>query len=69
MVPVRVQNEGARAAEAVVVEVCTGGGEQEDCAEVTFPFVPQGATREGVVGFAAPPAGPLRARVASYREV
>jgi uncharacterized protein (TIGR02588 family) len=69
VVPVHVRNVGGRSAEEVVVEVCAGGeASPEDCAEVTFPFVPHGATREGVVGFAAPPAGPLRSRVVSYRE-
>jgi uncharacterized protein (TIGR02588 family) len=68
VVPVRVRNVGGRSAEEVVVEVCGGGASPEDCAAVTFPFVPYGATREGVVGFAVPPAGPLRPRVVSYRE-
>jgi uncharacterized protein (TIGR02588 family) len=67
VVPVRVENVGGRSAEEVVVEVCDGEGE-EDCAEVTFPFVPYGGTRDGVVGFDAAPASPLRSRVVSYRE-
>jgi uncharacterized protein (TIGR02588 family) len=69
VVPVHVHNAGGRSAEEVVVAVCAGGGDAEDCAEVTFPFVPYGATRDGVVGFERPPAGPLRSRVVSYREV
>lgn len=68
LVPVRVQNVGGRSAEEVVVEVCAGEGASEECAEVTFPFVPHGSTREGVVGLGGPPAGPLRPRVVSYRE-
>jgi uncharacterized protein (TIGR02588 family) len=64
--PVRVHNDGGETAEDVTVEVCRGDGAAEECAETTFPFVPRGSERDGVVGFTAA-AGPLRARVASYQ--
>ncbi|HYE95959.1 MAG TPA: hypothetical protein VD962_07085 [Rubricoccaceae bacterium] len=65
-VRVEVRNVGGRSAEEVVVEVCSAA---KECGEVTFPFVPRGAMRDGVIGFADPPAAPLEARVMSYREV
>ena len=64
LVPVTVRNRGDRVAEAAVVEVCAG---LDDCAELSFTYVPQASTRTGEVGFGVPLAGPLRTRVVSYR--
>ena len=63
LVPVTVDNEGDRVAEEAVVEVCAA----DACGELTFTYVPQGSSREGVVGLEAPLGGPLRGRVVSYR--
>lgn len=64
-VPVEVQNKGARVAEVAVIEVCAG---PDDCAEVTFDYVPYESTVTGTVGFKAPLKGPLSSRVVSFRD-
>ena len=64
LVPVTVRNEGDRVAEGATVEVCAG---PDDCAELSFPYVPQGSTRTGELGFGLPLGGALQARVVSYR--
>lgn len=63
-VPVTVENVGGQTAEEVTVEVCAG---PETCADLTFPFLPRGSSRQGRVGFRAPLEGPLEAHVSSYR--
>ena len=64
LIPLTVVNEGDQVAEAAVIEVCSG---PDACGEVTFTYVPQGSTREGVVGLSAPLSAPLTSRVVSYR--
>ena len=64
-VPVEVTNEGGTVAQEATIEVCAG---ETECARLDFPFVPHESVRKGQVGFNAPLAGPLRARVVSYRE-
>lgn len=64
LVPVTVRNEGDRVAEGATIEVCAG---PDDCAELSFAYVPQSSKRTGEVGFSAPLAGPLVTRVVSYR--
>ena len=64
LIPLTVTNEGDQVAEAAVIEVCAG---PDACGEVTFTYVPQGSTRQGVVGLTAPLAAPLTSRIVSYR--
>ena len=64
LVPVTVSNRGGLVAQGATVEVCAG----PECAQLDFPFVPHGSRRKGQLGFRAPLAGPLSARVVSYRE-
>jgi len=64
LVPVELTNRGGLVAQKATVEVCAG----RECAQLDFPFVPHGAVRKGQLGFNAPLAGPLRARIVSYRE-
>ena len=64
-IPVEVRNEGARVAEAAVVEVCAG---PDSCAQLTFDFVPFKSTVKGRVGLSAPLQQPLTSRMVSYRE-
>lgn len=64
-VPIEVRNEGARVAEAAVVEVCSG---PESCAQVTFDYIPFKSMVKGQVGLEAPLAQPLTSRMVSYRK-
>ncbi len=64
-VPVEVTNEGGSVAQEATIEVCAG---EVECARLNFPFVPHESVQKGQVGFSAPLAGALRARVVSYRE-
>ena len=63
-IPVTVRNEGAKVAEAAVVEVCAGPG---SCAQLTFDYVPFKSEVSGEVGLEAPLTEPLSSRVVSYR--
>lgn len=65
---VTVRNAGGAAAEDVRVEACGRGGPAgpDVCAEAQVPYVPAGAERRAVVGFAKAPGGPLAVRVVSY---
>ncbi len=65
-----VRNAGGVAAEDVRVEACGRGGPTapDVCAEAQIPYIPAGAERSAVVGFAKAPAGALSARVVSYLE-
>ena len=67
---VTVQNAGGTAAEDVRVEVCGRGGPTgpDVCAEAEIPYVPAGAERRAIVGFAKAPGGVLGVRVVSYLE-
>ena len=64
-IPVEVRNEGARVAEAAVVEVCAG---PDSCSEIHFDYVPFGSKVEGTVGLEAPLAGPVTTRMVSFRK-
>ena len=64
MVPIEVKNEGGSVAADAVIEVCAG---LDECAQITFNYVPHESSRKGMVGFAKPLTGPLTTRVVSYR--
>ncbi|MDX1420798.1 MAG: hypothetical protein R3181_12580 [Rubricoccaceae bacterium] len=64
-VPVEIVNRGARVAEAAVVEVCAG---EEQCAQITFDYVPYRSKVTGSVGFEPPLQGAFSTRVVSYRD-
>ena len=64
-VPVEVRNTGERVAEQAVVEVCAG---PDNCAEVTFEYVPYQSRQTGTVGLVAPLAEAPTSRVVSYRD-
>lgn len=69
VVPVTVRNAGARAAEAVVVEVERVRGDAVERGQVEFTDVPRLSSRTGLVTF--PPGradDELRARIVSYTE-
>lgn len=64
-VPVEIRNEGERVAELAVVEVCAG---PENCAEITFDYVPYQSKLTGTVGLEAPLGAAPTSRVVSYRD-
>lgn len=64
-VPVEIRNEGERVAEHAVVEVCAG---PENCAEITFDYVPYQSKLTGTVGLEAPLGAAPTSRVVSYRD-
>ena len=64
-IPVEIRNDGARVAEAAVVEVCAG---PNACSEIHFDYVPFGSTVEGTVGLEAPLAAPVTSRMVSFRK-
>lgn len=65
LVPVTVKNNGGSVAIDTVVEICSA---TEECAQLTFEYVPHASVREGFVGFSKPMSEPLSTRVVSYRE-
>jgi uncharacterized protein (TIGR02588 family) len=66
-VPVRARNRGATAAENTLVEVTLTIGGREERAQVTLPFLPRDAPREGWVTFSEDPRrGRLSSRVIGY---
>lgn len=63
-IPVTVQNEGPRVAEAAVIEVCAG---PENCGQLTFDYVPFKSKVDGAVGLEAPLEAQPTSRVVSFR--
>ena len=63
-IPVTVENQGGKVAEAAVIEVCAG---PDACSEVTFDYIPFKSTVTGSVGFRAPLRAAPTTRVVSYR--
>jgi uncharacterized protein (TIGR02588 family) len=66
VVPVAVANAGDETAQAVELEISTGGDKPEH-ATLTYDFLSSGEEREGWVGFTGKPEGRLSARVVGYR--
>lgn len=66
-VPLTVRNTGRQTASEVVVELVLSGAGGEERAQLSFPFVPRQAARQGWAEFTRPPApGQLRAGVVGY---
>jgi len=70
IVPVTVINHGDATAEGVIIEVLMEKAETEPArGELTIPFLPRRATREGFVTFQQDPrAAQLTARVLGYEK-
>jgi uncharacterized protein (TIGR02588 family) len=65
LVPVHVTNAGDQTAQAVELEIVSGG-EEPQSATLTYDFLASGEQRHGWVGFSREPVG-LRGRVVGYR--
>lgn len=65
LVPVTVTNSGDQTAQALEIEVSSGGREGEK-ATLSYDFLASGEVREGWAGFSSEPSG-LTARVVGFR--